>query len=72
MTKRISVRIAADGSIIAEAGGRQGPKCLDDGPLIAELFDFASIVDSRLTSEYDQPALLETRRDLHHDDHDYR
>jgi hypothetical protein len=72
MTKRITIRIAADGSMSAESGGRQGPKCIDDAELIAALCDFATIVDSRLTPEYELPALVSAEEDVRHYDRDDR
>ena len=42
----------------AESGGRQGAKCIDDAELVAALCNFGQIVDSRLTPEYELPALV--------------
>ena len=70
MTKRITVTIASDGSITAEVGGQQGPRCLDDTGTVAALCDFAVITESRLTSEYSRAALNTTEQDRNHFDRD--
>ena len=71
MTKRITIRIAADGSIAAESSGRQGPKCLDDAELVSALCDFATVVDSRLTPEYELPVLASNEEDVRAYGRDY-
>lgn len=60
MTKRITVTIAADGSIVAAASGEAGPACLDELAVITELCDSAVVVESKLTPEYYAPVYLET------------
>ena len=52
MTKRISVTINADGSIVAKSAGHEGPTCMGDLAVIMALCDTAVIIDSKLTAEY--------------------
>ena len=52
MTKRITVTIQPDGTIVAEASGQPGPACMDDLATIQAMCKGATVADSRLTPEY--------------------
>jgi len=52
MTKRITVTIKPDGTIVAEASGQPGPACMDDLATIQAMCQGATVKDSRLTPEY--------------------
>jgi len=52
MSKRITVSVRPDGSIVAESSGHGGPECLDDLAIITAMCDSAVILDSKLTTEY--------------------
>lgn len=57
MGKRITVTVAPDGTIHAEASGNQGTKCLADIDIINSLVPGSTVTDSRLTAEYYELAI---------------
>lgn len=52
MTRRITITVGNDGSIVAESSGEPGPSCLDGISVIESLCDTAVVTTSRLTPEY--------------------
>ena len=52
MSKRITVTVRPDGSIVAESSGHDGPACIEDLAVITTMCDSAVILDSKLTTEY--------------------
>ncbi|WP_439691127.1 hypothetical protein ACRQ4B_09160 [Curtobacterium sp. SP.BCo] len=57
MTKRIIVTLGSDGSIWSRAAGIPGPSCLDEMSTLTSLAPHAVLQESRLTAEYEQPAI---------------
>jgi hypothetical protein len=55
VTRRIEIRILADGTIAAEVSGAPGASCLDSLPTLTSILD-AEIDDSKPTPEFSRSA----------------
>jgi hypothetical protein len=60
VVKRITLKISPDGSVSAEAHGRQGKKCVDDLAIITGLVGNSTILNSSLTEEFNLSTTSET------------
>lgn len=57
MTKQIIVTLSSDGSIVTRTAGISGPACLDEMNMLTSLASHAKLHDSRLTTDYERPAV---------------